>query len=106
MLVQIGTKQSGSSFSLSEGDESYTPALQRYLQVLVKLHQALGLIEGDFSKLASDSVSHIKELLASLEAKGSLDFYSRQRSTNGRVFEHAAECKLLVQHLGRISKTV
>ena len=46
-------------------------------------------------------MEHIEDLLAALKAKGGLEYVSRERSIQGRVFEHAADSKLLISQIAK-----
>ena len=42
---------------------------------------------------------HADDILSALKSKGGLDYVPRERTPQGRVFEHAADSNLLIQHL-------
>ena len=53
----------------------------------------------DYSKAKSAPADHLKELTSKLQAKGGLDYVPRERTPQGRVFDHAADSRLLLSHL-------
>ena len=55
------------------------------------------LIEVDWSKKAQDASGHFEEVLGQMSAKGGLDYLPRERTRQGRVFEHACDCRVLVK---------
>ena len=103
------TKSKAKQLKLKEGDISCTKEVQNYLAIVLKLHQVsylrtnylqvLSLIDVDFSKLVKDKKQHADDILQSLTNKGGLDYVPRERTPQGRVFEHAADSNLLIKHL-------
>jgi hypothetical protein len=61
--------------------------------------QVLALIDADFNKVITDKVAHSNDLIAALNEKNGLEYAPRERSVQGRVFEHAADSKILLDHL-------
>ena len=59
----------------------------------------MALIDADFSLLASDKKQHAADILKAIRAKGGLEYSPRERTIQGRVFQHAADSRLLVEHL-------
>lgn len=84
---------------LRKGDESLTPEVLEYLQITLKLHQVLALLDVDFSKAKTAPADHLKDLAARLKVKGGLDYVPRERTIQGRVFEHASDSRHLLEHL-------
>ena len=67
-----------------------------YLQILLKIHQVLALLDIDWTK-AGATEDHSKEILASLKKHGGLDYLPRERTPAGRSFEHASDCRILLK---------
>ena len=44
-------------------------------------------------------ISHFQEVAHKLLEKDGLNYVPRERTTDGRVFEHACDCKVLIDHL-------
>ncbi len=83
---------------LSAGELSESQEL--YLKTLLKLHQVFALIDVDWSK-ATAGEEHFSEILESMKQHGGLEYLPRERTADGRVFEHASECSILLKHLMR-----
>jgi len=47
-------------------------------------------------------MSHFHEVAEALAEHNGLNYVPRERTTDGRVFEHAADCKVLVEHLAQL----
>lgn len=47
-------------------------------------------------------MTHFKEIAEELSTQNGLNYVPRERTTDGRVFEHAADCKVLVDHLSQL----
>lgn len=47
-------------------------------------------------------MTHFKEVAEELAAHNGLNYVPRERTTDGRVFEHAADCKVLIGHLAQL----
>jgi len=59
----------------------------------------LSLLDVDFSNAVSDKKAHLASLLELLSNKKGLDYDPREQSPQGRVFEHANESRVLIEHL-------
>ncbi len=68
----------------------------------MKLHQVLALVNVDYTKLLSNKKEHAQQILAFLQKHDGLAFVPRERSIQGRSFEHALESKSLLTHLQTI----
>jgi hypothetical protein len=53
----------------------------------------------NFEKSATNPKVHLTEILEQIKLKGGLDYLPRERTSSGRLFEHASECKVLLKHL-------
>lgn len=47
-------------------------------------------------------MAHFKEVSQQMQKHNGLNYVPRERSVDGRVFEHAADCKVLVDLLARM----
>ncbi len=72
-----------------------------YLQILLKIHQVLALLDVDWSKAGSTEV-HLKEILESLKKHGGLDYLPRERTPAGRSFEHASDSRILLSQILKV----
>lgn len=85
-----------------------------FLEITLKIHQIFALLDVDFEKvLSSDSVgrdqsisAHLKEVAQFIMAKGGFEYCPRQRTTEGRMFEHAADSKILIDHLTELNAPI
>lgn len=78
------------------------PEVTLYLQVLIKLHQVLTLVNVDYTKLLTDKPQHAREILSFLQTHDGLGYVPRERSIKGRSFEHALESRSLILHLKQV----
>ena len=76
------------------------------MEVTLKLHQVLALVEVDYSRVfsndaerESDWKTHAKELLEQLDKHDGLNYVPRERTPQGRSFEQATDSRVLVSHL-------
>ena len=60
------------------------------------------MVDVDFSKIDGQSKDQLDQVLAQLKEKGGLDYVPRERTPQGRVFEHASDCRVLLKHLQRL----
>ena len=51
-------------------------------------------------------MTHFQEVAEELAAHNGLNYVPRERTTDGRVFEHAADCKVLIDHLAQLPANV
>ena len=58
----------------------------------IELSKALGSVEGGAQEALND-------LITQLTQHGGLDYVPRERTPQGRMFEHASDCKILIKHL-------
>ena len=56
----------------------------------------LSLLDVDFTLLVENKKQHAVDILQALTEKGGLDYVPRERTPQGRVFEHAADSNLLI----------
>ena len=63
----------------------------------VKFPVAEGLSDEDFKK-------HSEDVLSVLDKEKGLNYVPRERTIEGRVFEHASDTKILVHHLVNLCK--
>lgn len=47
-------------------------------------------------------MSHFQDVASQLLKKDGLDYVPRDRTTDGRVFEHACDCKVVIDHLATV----
>ena len=81
---------------------------RRFLEISLKLHQIFALVDVDYkTALASHSVlerkekagTHLAELAQQLAEHDGLNYVPREITIRGRVFEHAADSRVLIDHL-------
>ena len=77
----------------------------------MKVHQILALVDVKYdsvfptdSTLTRDKnlMSHFHEVAMQMQKHNGLNYVPREKSIDGRVFEHAADCKVLVDLLARM----
>ena len=79
------------------------------METTLKIHQILALIDVDFAKVFPSTGSnptrstalngHYYDIVEQLTMYNGLNYCPRERSSSGRVFEHAADSKILIDHL-------
>lgn len=65
----------------------------------------LALLDVDFSKLLKNKKDHAQDILAELKLKGGLDYVPRERTPQGRLLEHASDCRSLIMNLALTEST-
>ena len=85
------------------------PFFRKFLESTLKVHQIFALVDVDFSKVFpsngtltlrnSNITSHYHDIVEQLSMCNGLNYCPREKSSNGRVFEHAADSKILIDHL-------
>lgn len=84
---------------------------RRFLEIALKIHQIFALVDVDYAKaFPAPSASgrnekiaaHFAELAAQLSAHDGLNYAPREITKSGRVFEHAADSRVLIDHLSRL----
>mmetsp|Transcript_44464 Transcript_44464/g.32572 ORF Transcript_44464/g.32572 Transcript_44464/m.32572 type:complete len:91 (+) Transcript_44464:216-488(+) len=63
----------------------------------MKVNQAFSLVNVDWSISTSNHKAHFDQILEQMRLKDGLDYLPRERSIEGRVFEHASDCRLLTK---------
>ena len=51
---------------------------------------------------AQSAVIHFREIAEQLKAHNGLNYVPRERTPDGRVFEHASDCRVLIDHLAQV----
>lgn len=79
----------------------------KFLQVTLKLHQIFALVDVSFDQLGSPQrnktiIHHFSQIAEQLRKHNGLNYVPRDRTIDGRVFEHAADCKVLIDLLAKI----
>ena len=78
------------------------------MEIALKLHQVLALVDVDYQKVFPTNnpadrelnlIGHLSEVALGLMKKNGLDYVPREKTHQGRVFEHAADSKVLIDHL-------
>lgn len=86
-------------------------ALKKFIEITLKLHQVLALVDTKFDQVfPTDSVSsreknlpaHINQVLTELKKHNGLNYVPRERTSDGRIFEHAADSKVMTDLLARL----
>ena len=57
------------------------------------------LLDIDLGRALNEPEEALKELISQLDKNGGLDYLPRERTPQGRLFEHASECRILLKHL-------
>ena len=88
--------------------------LRRFLEIVLKLHQILALVDVSFEPvLPAKTMSvrsqnlpvHFHEIVEELQEHNGLNYVPRERSNDGRMFEHAADSRILIDHLLALDET-
>lgn len=83
-------------------------AFRRFLDVTLKIHQIFALVDvkyanalpsGSTGARASNLQTHFQEIISQLSLHNGLNYVPRERSIKGRVFEHAADSKVVIDQL-------
>ena len=79
-------------------------SFRKFMEIALKLHQIFALIDVDYDKVFTEDreiniLGHLSEIALGLMKKNGLDYCPREKSNEGRVFEHAADSKVLIDHL-------
>jgi hypothetical protein len=80
----------------------------------LKIHQLFALVDVDytevfaFEKVSSPILesflhSHYMAIAAQLKLHSGLNYVPRERNADGRVFEHASDCRVLIDHFASTS---
>ena len=86
---------------------------RRYLEIALKLHQIFALVDVDYATAFPSGTSidrktragtHLSELADQLAKHGGLNYAPREISKSGRVFEHAADSRVLIDHLAQLDE--
>lgn len=77
----------------------------------MKVHQILALVDVKYDAVFpvdstttrdKNLMSHFAEVAHQMQRHNGLNYVPRERTSDGRVFEHAADCKVLVDLLSRM----
>ena len=77
----------------------------------MKVHQILALVDVRYDNVFpldtastrdKNLMSHLHDVATQMQKNNGLNYVPRERSIDGRVFEHAADCKVLVDLLARM----
>lgn len=107
MINQSIPKQK-KQFSFSEPSHTAEGPFRRFLEITLKIHQIFALVDVNFESVLNatsrniNTVTHLAEVAEQLALHNGLNYVPRERSSNGRVFEHAADSKVLIDHLSQI----
>ena len=81
---------------------------RRFIEITLKIHQIFALVDvsyesvfpaGSGSTRANSVNNHFREMAEQLQIHNGLNYVPRERSSNGRVFEHAADSRVLIDQL-------
>lgn len=87
------------------------PYFKKFIETTMKVHQILALVDvkydsifpvDSFTTRDKNLMAHFHEVAAQMQKHQGLNYVPRERSIDGRVFEHAADCKVLVDLLSRM----
>jgi len=76
-----------------------------FLEIAMKVHQAFALVDVDYEKVftadafLTNAKVHLAELIGEMSKHNGLNYVPRERTPQGRVFEHAADARVMVDHL-------
>lgn len=88
---------------------------RRFIETTFKIHQIFALVDVNYEHVfptASTSIrdknlmTHFNEVAEELSRHNGLNYVPRERTTDGRVFEHAADCKVLIDHLSQLPSSM
>lgn len=87
--------------------------MHNFLQITLKLHQTLALLDVSFDKVFPDNPddrdvnlsAHINEVSLALMQSNGLKYTPRERTAEGRIFEHVADAKVLVDRLVQLKSS-
>jgi len=109
MLMTQVAKKMNSSFSFKNKSSYEDPIFRKFLETTLKVHQIFALVDVDFSKVfpsngtmslrGGNLSSHYFDIVEQLSMYNGLNYCPREKTSNGRVFEHAADSKVLIDHL-------
>lgn len=77
---------------------------QIFALVDVKYEHVFPTVSGGLRE--KNILTHFREVAEELAAHNGLNYVPRERTTDGRVFEHAADCKVLIDHLAQLPANV
>ena len=78
---------------------------------MLKIHQIFALVDVKYDHVfpatahairEKNLMSHFQDVASQLLKKDGLDYVPRDRTTDGRVFEHACDCKVVIDHLATV----
>lgn len=81
------------------------------MEIVFKIHQIFALVDVKYEHVfptVSTSIrdknlmTHFNEIAQELSSHNGLNYVPRERTTDGRVFEHASDCKVLIDHLSQL----
>ena len=81
-----------------------------YLEYALKIHQIFALVDVSYESVFGESdskkdhhlirqLSHFKEIAEQLKEHRGLNYLPRERNSDGRIFEHASDSRVLIDHL-------
>jgi hypothetical protein len=84
--------------------------MKNFLEITLKLHQIFALLDVDYEKVFPSDPSeremsigpHLNEVALALMNRNGFDYTPRERTSEGRVFEHAADSRILIDLLSQI----
>jgi len=101
-------KKMNPSFSFNDPVQMKDLDFRRFIEITLKIHQIFALVDVNYetvfpaassSSRASSIQNHFREIAEQLSAHNGLNYVPRERSSNGRVFEHAADSRVLIDQL-------
>lgn len=103
MLTCVARKMN-KSFSFADDKLMRDTGFRRFLEITLRIHQIFALVDVNYSDIfsakRSDSItSHYGDVAEQLKLHNGLNYCPRERTTSGRIFEHAADCRVLIDHL-------
>ena len=82
-------------------------AFRKFLEITLKIHQIFALVDVSYTSVFSSGrgqnlQAHFNEITAQLNEHNGLNYVPREKSINGRIFEHAADSRVLIDQLRQI----
>lgn len=76
-----------------------------FVRAVLKVHQVLALVDVKYpssDSSAEETKQHFADVCAALNEKAGLNYVPRESTIEGRVFEHASEASILIEHLSTL----
>ena len=118
MLVFLMVQEK--NFQFEDKEYLNDTKFRRYLENTLKIHQIFALVDVDFTEVFSKercnqelssqdaknldiAKSHYFKVAEQLKEVNGLNYVPRERNPDGRLFEHASDSRVLIDHLANIN---